>query len=94
MCRMGLEWNIEKAEHNLRKHGISFREAVTVFRDPLSRTYDDPKHSWNEFRFVTIGASTAGRILIVAHTDRGKNLRIISARKVTVSERAQYEEGC
>lgn len=89
---MNFEWDLRKAAQNLRKHGVSFHEAATVFGDPLSMTYQDPDHSTIEQRFITIGTSGAGRLLIVAHADRGENARIISARKVTRREREQYEE--
>ncbi len=89
---MNFEWDLRKAAQNLRKHGVSFHEAATVFGDPLSMTYQDPDHSTIEQRFITIGTSSAGRFLIVAHADRGENARIISARKVTRRERKQYEE--
>jgi len=81
-----------KSATNLRKHGVAFREAATVFRDPLSITAYDPDHSEEEDRFITVGASVAGRLLIVAHTDRAPRTRIISARKLTPSEREAYEK--
>ena len=86
------EWSPGKSATNLRKHGVAFREAATVFRDPLSITAYDPDHSEEEDRFITVGASVAGRLLIVAHTDRGPRTRIISARKLTRSEREAYEK--
>jgi hypothetical protein len=89
---MEFEWDPEKARLNLRKHGVSFREAVGVFGDPLSVTYDDPDHSWEEQRRLTVGTARSGRLLIVSHTDRAGNIRIISARKVTRKERTRYEE--
>ena len=89
---MHFEWNPDKAARNLRKHGVSFTEAATVFGDPLSATYHDPDHSIAEHRYITVGTSQSGRVLIVAHTDRGENVRIISARKITRREREQYEE--
>lgn len=76
---------------NLRKHGVAFREAATVFRDPLSITVYDPDHSEEEDRYVTVGTSMAGRFLIVAHTDRGTRTRIINARELTRAEREAYE---
>ena len=90
---MHFEWDPAKAAENLAKHGVSFQEAATVFRDPLSATGSDPDHSLDEERFVTFGISTGGRLLIVAHTDRGDTIRIISARPVTPGERKIYEEG-
>jgi uncharacterized protein len=89
---MNFEWNPEKATLNVRKHGVSFDEAATVFGDPLSLTYHDPDHSWEEERYVTVGTSQSGRLLIVAHTDRGENVRIISARTATRREQKKYEE--
>jgi uncharacterized DUF497 family protein len=86
------EWDEQKAAANLAKHGTSFEEAATVFGDPLSDTFDDPDHSMNERRFLIIGASDRGRMLIVAHTDDGAIVRIISAREPTAGERKSYEE--
>ncbi|HBH01133.1 MAG TPA: hypothetical protein DDZ42_04290 [Candidatus Rokubacteria bacterium] len=90
---MRFEWDPEKAAENLAKHGVSFEEAATVFRDALSATGSDPDHSVDEERFITFGLSTAGRLLVVAHTDRDDTIRIISARPVTPREREIYEEG-
>jgi len=90
---MIFEWNPEKAKINLSKHKVSFEEASTIFKNPLSDTFDDPDHSVKEFRFITIGHSENGRLLFVSHTDDGKIVRIISAREVTSAERKQYEEG-
>ena len=91
---MQVEWDPKKARANLRKHGVSFDEAATVFLDDLSLTGDDPDHSVSEERFVTFGVSSAGRLLVVAHTERGEErTRIISARPATRSERKLYEEG-
>jgi hypothetical protein len=86
------EWDPAKATQNQRKHGVSFHEAATVFGDPLAATYHDPDHSISEQRFITVGTSRAGRVLIVAHSDRSENIRMISARKATLRERKQYEE--
>ena len=88
----GFEWNSDKAELNLRKHGVPFSEAVSVFGDSLSATYDDPDHSQEEQRFLTVGTSRSGRLLIVSLTDRGNSIRIISAREATRRERIRYEE--
>ncbi|WOB45507.1 BrnT family toxin [Thermoleptolyngbya oregonensis NK1-22] len=90
---MEFEWNRSKAKLNLEKHGISFQEATTVFSDPLSVTFPDPDHSIGENRYVIIGVSQFGQLLVVSHTDRGKKVRIISARKATRQERIFYEEG-
>jgi uncharacterized DUF497 family protein len=68
---MQFEWDQDKAAGNVRKHGVSFEEASTVFGDPLSLTFDDPDHSVGEARFLTVGLSNQGRVLIVSHTDRG-----------------------
>jgi len=90
---MKFEWDPRKADSNLNKHGVSFQEAASVFGDVLSITYHDPDHSAREQRFITVGMSRSGRVLMVAHTDRGGNVRIISARKTTRKERRYYEEG-
>ncbi|MBW7959494.1 MAG: BrnT family toxin [Anaerolineae bacterium] len=90
---MQFEWDARKARANLRKHGVSFDEAATVFLDKFSLTGYDPDHSVNEDRFVTFGVSNLGRLLVVAHTDRDDSIRIISARLTTRSERTLYEEG-
>jgi hypothetical protein len=89
--KMKIEWDENKAASNLRKHKISFIEAQTVFDDPLAATDSDPDHSFEERRFITIGASVAGRILIVSHTFEPERVRIISARKPTRAEREYYE---
>ena len=90
---MILEWDPEKAESNLAKHGVDFHEAGTVLDDPLSTTFPDPHHSMDEERYLTIGLSASGRILVVAHTDRGEAVRLITARPATSAERRFYEEG-
>jgi hypothetical protein len=89
---MQFAWDEKKAAANLAKHGVSFEEAATVFGDPLSDTFDDPDHSAEERRFVIIGMSEQGRMLIVAHTDDGEIVRLISAREPTRGEREFYEE--
>jgi len=89
---VNFEWDPRKAAQNRRKHRVSFHEAATVFGDPLAMTYDDPDHSVVEHRFITVGVSDAGRLLIVAHADKADNIRIISARKMTLRERNHYEE--
>ena len=89
---MDFEWNAQKAAGNLRKHGVSFHEAATVFFDPLSATGQDPDHSVEEMRFVTFGTSSSGRLLVVAHTLHGDAIRITSARLATRGERKLYEE--
>ena len=90
---MQFEWDSDKADANLRNHGVSFLEAMTVFQDPLAMTYDDPDHSFEEDRYITMGTSLAGRLLFISHTDREDRIRIISARKATRSERRSYEDG-
>jgi uncharacterized protein len=90
---MKFEWDLEKAARNLIKHGVSFREAVTVFGDPLALSFSDPDHSDEEDRFLTFGHSSEGHLLIVSHTDRAERTRIISARRATHKERKLYEEG-
>ncbi len=87
------EWNPRKAADNYRKHRVSFAEAATVFLDPLAVTFNDPDHSSDEDRFITIGHSTADRLLFIAHADREKGIRIISARRATRKETHDYEEG-
>jgi uncharacterized DUF497 family protein len=86
------EWDARKARINLAKHGVAFEEALTAFGDPLSRTISDPDHSIEEQRYVSMGRSARGRLLVVAHTERGDTIRIISARLTTARERRQYEE--
>ncbi|MBE9169934.1 BrnT family toxin [Pleurocapsales cyanobacterium LEGE 06147] len=76
---MEFEWNPNKAILNVEKHGVSFQEAATVFNDPLSVTFPDPDHSIGENRYVIISISRFGQLLVVAHTDRGEKVRIISA---------------
>ncbi len=90
---MDFEWDDDKAAANVRKHGVSFDEAATVFADTLSVTGYDPDHSDDENRFITMGVSADGRLLIVSHTDRGDNVRIISARVADRAERRDYEDG-
>jgi uncharacterized protein len=85
------EWDPEKAEANLLKHGVDFSEAATVFFDPLSLTVPDPLHSSYENRFVITGLSESRRHLVVVHVDRGDRIRIISARLATAGERKRYE---
>ncbi len=88
---MQFGWDREKAKKNLRKHGVAFDEAMTVFYDPLSATFNDMDHSIDEARFITIGYSSHGRLLVVSHTERGKIIRIISARTATAHERKRHE---
>ena len=85
------EWDPQKAKSNLEKHGVSFGEASTAFQDTLSLTIEDPLRSIEEERLILIGMSQENRILVVVHTERGDNIRIISARKATKKEREDYE---
>ena len=87
------EWDQSKEASNISKHGVSFHEGATVFGDSLAWTFPDPDHSVHEKRFLTMGLSSRGRILIISHTDRGKKTRIISVRQATPRERRDYEEG-
>ena len=89
---LSFEWDDQKARTNLAKHGVSFEEATTVFGDPLSLTIPDHAHSETEDRFIILGHSHRQRLLVVVHTERGDNLRIISARPASRRERKDYEE--
>jgi hypothetical protein len=91
--KLNFEWNEEKAKANLNKHRINFDEATTVFSDPFSITINDPYHSVDEKRYIDIGSSDKGHVLVVVYTERGSSIRIISCRKATPSERKLYEEG-
>lgn len=95
MLSVGLhfEWDPKKAQNNLKKHGVSFEEASTVFGDTLSRTIPDPLSSIAEKRYVTMGQSYQGKLLVVVHSEKGDAIRIISARRATNHERKNYEEG-
>lgn len=86
------EWDEVKATNNLTKHGISFEEAKTIFNDPLSISIPDPDHSADEMRYIDIGMSANGRLLVVVYTERGQNIRLISSRKVTRREQRVYEQ--
>lgn len=89
---MEFEWDPKKAATNRKKHNISFYEALTVFNDPLELTISDPDHSLDEFRFLSIGKSSTGRLQIVSYTEREDGrIRIISSRKATRLEKKQYE---
>ena len=90
---MQFEWDPNKAAANLSVHGVSFEEASSIFGDPLAATFSDPDHSVGEPRFVSIGWSHERRLLVVAHSERGGRVRIISARAATRRERREYEEG-
>jgi uncharacterized DUF497 family protein len=86
------EWDQNKARTNLVKHGVSFAEAATVFADPLSRTIPDPDHSQAEDRWIVLGQTNQKKLLVVVYTERGDNIRMISARRASRRERKQYEE--
>jgi hypothetical protein len=87
------EWDAAKAKANERKHGVSFDEAASIFLDPFALTFDDPDHSADEQRFITIGMSTQQRLLLVAHADKNEEtMRLISARRATRMEINAYQE--
>ncbi len=88
---MRFEWDPDKAKSNLKRHGVSFEDAMTVFFDPLSATFDDPDHSVNERRFVTIGYSSRHVLTVVCHTERRGAVRLISARRATKREKKSHE---
>ncbi|MGH7961844.1 MAG: BrnT family toxin [Candidatus Binatia bacterium] len=90
---MEFEWDDEKAAANLADHQVSFAEAKTVFADPLYVDFYDPDHSYDEHRYLIIGESQPGRLLLVSYTERGDVTRLISARAVTPAERRDYERG-
>lgn len=89
---MKLDWDTKKAASNLRKHGVSFQEAGTVFGDPMALTFDEPDHSIGEKRFLTFGVARTARFLIVCHAEDAGITRIISARQMNKPERKIYEE--
>ena len=89
--KSAFEWDENKATTNLRKHGVNFYEALTVFQDEFSLTFSDYSHSDDEERFIDIGRSSKGQILLVVYTERANHIRIISCRKATVAERKTYE---
>ena len=88
---MEFEWDPDKAAANAKKHGVDFSEAMTVFADPLELTIADPDHSAEEHRFLSNGLSVAGRLLVVAYTERSDRTRIINAREASSQERKSYE---
>ena len=88
---MRFEWDGRKAASNIVKHKVSFEEAVTVFYDPFAATFDDPDHSRGERRLITVGYSSVKRLLVVVHTERGRRVRVISARRATRRERNRHE---
>jgi hypothetical protein len=90
---LNFEWDEQKARDNYRSHRVSLEEGATVFGDSFSITIDDPDHSADEQRYIDIGTSEKGRVLVVSYTERGDRIRIISCRMATRSERRRYEEG-
>lgn len=90
---MQFSWDAKKAVTNLQKHGVSFEEALSVFRDPLAWIHSDPEHSVGEWREIIIGYSDSGRLILVSFTERGDVVRLINARLPDASERRDYEEG-
>ncbi|UCD28820.1 MAG: BrnT family toxin [Planctomycetota bacterium] len=86
------EWDEDKADQNLKKHDVSFHEAKTVFNDPFAITIHDPDHSDDEDRYIDIGLSFKGRLIVVLYTERGNTIRIISSRRATKREQRDYEE--
>lgn len=86
------EWDEDKANANFKKHGVRFEEAKSVFNDPNSLTIVDFEHSQNEDRYIDIGFSSQGRLIVVIYTERGTRIRIISSRKATTSETKAYEQ--
>lgn len=88
---LDFEWDKDKAQLNLKKHNVTFEEATTVFVDELSTTFPDPNHSLNEFRYIILGITKLSKLLVVSHTYRDGNIRIISARNATKKERKFYE---
>jgi uncharacterized DUF497 family protein len=90
---MKFEWDPKKATANVKKHGVPFQEAATIFGDPLAITFDDPDHSMSENRYITFGLSLQKRLIVVSHTERGDRTRIINARLMDRKERRIYEEG-
>ena len=89
---MGYDWDKNKAEANLSKHGVSFEEAKTVFDDPLYVDFYDPDQSFEEHRFILLGESAQGRLLFVSYMERNNGIRLISAREAALSERKAYEQ--
>lgn len=88
---MKFEWDLEKADVNLLKHGVSFDAAARAFEDELSATFPDPDHSRGEARLITYGLGIDGKLLVISHVERGGTIRIISARVATTKERKRYE---
>lgn len=87
----GFEWDEEKAALNLRKHGVSFEEAESVFMDSFGLEEPDEEHSQTEVRWVLIGLSLSLRVLVTVYTERGSKIRLISSRKANAKERKEYQ---
>lgn len=87
------EWDRSKGRFNRLKHRVGFEEATTAFGDPLALVMDDTIHSWGEARYILLGRSAAGRLLVVVHVDHGTAIRIISARLASPREHRAYEQG-
>ena len=90
--RLSFEFDPAKAASNLKKHGVDFLEAITVFNDPLASTLEDDQHSFDEVRSITVGMSSRHRLLFVVYTETISGIRIIGARFATATEKRQYEE--
>jgi uncharacterized DUF497 family protein len=93
IAELDFEWDADKANRNVEKHRVSFEEAATVFDDPMFITFIDDEHSIDEERYITIGLSSRGRLLVLAHADRKDRVRIICARRATKKEEQFYAEG-
>lgn len=91
--RLTFEWDPDKATANATKHGVPFEDAMSAFGDTLSITIPDPDHSDGEVRYLLLGLSRTGVLLVVSHTERGDVIRIISARRAGRLEKRRYEEG-
>jgi uncharacterized DUF497 family protein len=90
---MKFEWDPKKATTNVKKHGVTFQEAATIFGDPLAITFDDPDRSMSENRYITFGLSLQKRLIVVSHAEHGDRTRIINARLMDRKEKRIYEEG-
>lgn len=91
--KLTFEWDEVKAGANFKKHKVSFKEGKTIFNDPFLFTFPDTEHSINEERYINIGLSANGRVLVLTHTEQQGKIRIVSCRKATAHERRFYEEG-
>ena len=90
---LDFEWDPAKAIANIEKHNVTFGEPASAFGDPLSLTVPDPEHSEGEYRYLLLGVSGAGRLVVVSHTERSGRIRIIGARPAVHRERRDYEQG-